>query len=214
MGAHRLLQLRAPEHYQRPSSFHEPLTVHTAFGTGSPPGRRSSEGQVSRRLRSVHDSSQHPCPSPRTRRSRRGRHPPRGPRVDCVSDDSTRLDDPGGRVGGARRHGRRRRRRRPGGALAAAHGGGPGQPHRPAGQLGELRRDPAVVPRQVPRHRQPGADPGRLVGRRAHGRRDRSAARTRCPTRSTSVRRLPCKPSRRASGTRTCRPCGTRSPTR
>ncbi len=60
--------------------------------------------------------------------------------------------------------------------LEALYAGGPrggtGQPHRPARQLGELRRHPAVVPRQVPGHRQPGAEPRRLVGRRAHRRRD------------------------------------------
>ena len=83
---------------------HRPSTSRWLFTRRSPLVRRPAavrvKVQVSRRLRSVHDSSQHPCPSPRTRRSRRGRHPPRGPRVDRVSDDSTRLDDPGGRVGG------------------------------------------------------------------------------------------------------------------
>ena len=151
---------------------HRPSTSRWLFTRRSALVRRPAavrvKVQVSRRLRSVHDSSQHPCPSPRTRRSRRGRHPPRGRRVDRVSDDSTRLDDTGGRVGGtcrsdcrvggARRHGGRRRRCRLGRALRSGPGGGPGQPHRPARQLGELRRDPAVVPRQVPRRRQPGAE--------------------------------------------------------
>ena len=98
--------------------------------------------------------------------------------------------------------------------VAAAHGGGPGQPHRPARQLGELRRDPAVVPRQVPRHRQPGTNTRCLLRRRAHRRRDAAwlGHDARLDRRRPTV--CPASRSRRASGSRTCRRCGTRSRTR
>ena len=124
-------------------------------------------------------------------------------------DSTTPADGVGGPCRG---YGRRRRRGRPGGALRGGPGGGPGQPHRPARQLGQLRRHPAVVPRQVPRRRQPGADARRLLGRRAHGRRDLAAART-MPDSIDVGPPFALQAVEEGSGTRTSRPCGTRSPT-
>ena len=197
MGAHRLLQLRAPEHYQRTSALprgrcgrggvtrhgRRPPNLHRTPGVHAPfavawPWRRATvfaglKAPAEGRLRSVHDSSQHPCPSPRTGRARRCGHPSRGPRIDRDSDDSTRLHDPSGRVGGPGRYGRRRRRRRLGGALSP----------RPQeeGQVNLIALPDnwanygGIL--QSFRDKYPGVDnpvqnPGRVICRRAHRRRD------------------------------------------